>query len=96
MFLPIFIILIIASLLFLAALVSLIAFIINFIMNNVDSRRKSFKILISSTVILIVLIVIEIFLLSIGGRKIFDITIRKSSEVVSKGLALTAQGFEQN
>ena len=100
MLLSIILVSIIASLLFLTALISLIAFIINSTRKNPDSQRRSIKILIPSAVIWIVLMGVDIFLIVTylynNGGKILDITLEKSSEIVSKGLVLTAQNFEKN
>lgn len=100
MFLAIIFISIIIGILFLVVLISLIIFIYNKIKENIDAKNKSLKILIPSAVVWVLLIIVNVFLIITylykNSDTIIDKSLRKSSEIISQGLVLTAQNFEKN
>ena len=100
MFLAIILITIVIGILFFVGFISLIIFICNIVKRNVDSQKRSLKILIPSVILFVLLIGINIFLiiryLSNNSGNIVNTIIGKTSEAVSRGFAATLQNFEQN
>jgi hypothetical protein len=96
MFLSIVIISIIIGLLFFVVAASLIAFIYNSIRRNMDSKKKSAKVLMPSAIIFVLLIGVNIFLIVTYIYKNRENILNKTSDGVAMGLASTFQNFEKN
>lgn len=100
MFVAIVVISVFIGLLFIAAAVSLVSFIYGSIRKNDALKKKSFKFLVPSAVLWVVLIginaaLIVTFLYKNRGE-ILDKSVRIPAEMAGKGLALTFQSFEKN
>ena len=90
----------IIGILFWVVVASLIAFIYHNAKKNDNAKKISLKILITSVIIWILLIVINIVLLITflynNKEAIFDKSVRIPAEMMGKGLALTFQNFEKS
>jgi hypothetical protein len=100
MFIAIVLLAIIIGILFFVVAISLIVFIYNLVSKNAVSQAKSLKVLIPSLIIWVLLIGVDVFLLITylqkNGEQILDKSFEISSDLLSRGMASTLQGFERN
>jgi hypothetical protein len=100
MFVTIVIISVLIGLFFIAAAVSLVSFIYSNIKKDDVLKKKSFKFLVSSAVLWVIFIGINIALIVMflhkNREEILDKSVRIPAEMAGKGLALTFQSFEKN
>jgi len=96
MFLTIVGISIIIGLLFIIAGVSLAVYIYNGIRKNEDSQKKSLRVLVPSSVVLLLLIGLNTFLIVDYLYENKGKILEKAADGISSGLASTLQNFEKN
>jgi hypothetical protein len=88
------------AVLFFVSLGFLISFIISIVKKDEAKRKRTSIMFFSSLILFIVLIGLDIYLIVsyvyTNRNAIIDKTIEKSSDILSKGLALTASNFEKN